>query len=103
MAVKPLEDSFYSKNMFVDEIRRKGIVITKSPGVLNITIATITVYNAPDDRRLIAPANCTINNDNGQVYAYINAGQSAGIRYAIIAYTDGNHHGKARLDYRVVR
>lgn len=100
---KPQEDLFFSKNMFIGETRRKGIKVTKVGGVLNITIANVTVYNADNDQAIQATANCTIDNITGNVYAYIAAGDSIGSRYAIFYYVDGLHKGKARLDYEVTR
>ena len=104
MADKPLEDQFYSKNMYTTETRRKGIIVSKvGGGNLNITEATLTVYDAIDDRELIAAVNCTIDNNTGYVYAYVPAGENIGKRYAMVYYKDGSHLGKVRLDYEIIR
>lgn len=94
------EDVFTSKNMYTGETRRKGITVTKTGGTLNISAATITIYES-DGTSYTAEADCTI--EGGDVYKYVTAGSSTADVYAIVKYTDGSHIGKARLNFSIVQ
>lgn len=95
------EDVFNSKNLFVGEVARKGITVTKSSGTLNITSATVITYDGKDLSTVItAEADATI--DGADVYASISAGTTKGSRVTIFKYVDGSYTRKARLNYDIV-
>lgn len=90
-----------SRNMFLGEVLRKGITVTRSSGSLAISSAKVTVYDASDDSVVTAEASATI--DGGNVYAIISAGSTIRSLYAIFKFVDGSYTGKARLDFNVVQ
>lgn len=95
------EDRFNSKNLVTGEVARKGVIVTKSSGTLNITIATCITYDTKDNTVQTAEASAVI--DGADVYASITAGDTVGSRRTIFKYVDGSYTRKAILDYEIVQ
>jgi hypothetical protein len=95
------EDTFSSRNLFIGETARKGIVISRDTGTLSITSATYMVYDGTDNSVITSETDASYN--GSEVWANISAGTTEGLRFAIFKFVDGNNVGKARLDYEIVK
>lgn len=103
MATKP--DTIIDKDMFCGEIRQKGIIVSRSDGVIvTVSSASYRIYKT-DGTAVTDSASATISNNGTaavSVYAAIAAGTEPGGRYVEWTMTIGSWAPKAKTTYNVI-